>query len=167
MPFRSVNDAISVSDALTQLGAVMVANTALEAAGGAVLVNNTAPLYDANAVWPALLIEEDQTISLRQAVRTWKKSSLAICTYLDSYAQQGSTFDAIWDAVDLDLRRMIANLEDNPTITAGGVIYVERVVRVTFSPYGEKTVDNDTFSIPIVQRQALIEFELPAYISLR
>ena len=166
MPLRSINDTVDISAALTQLGTVMTANTALAAANGPVYVNSTAGLYDSTATWPALLIEEDQTINIRTGYRTWKKSCLAVCVYMDTYVQQ-SAFDDVWDAVDLDLRRMIANLEDNPTISAGGIIYVENIVRVTFSPYGEKTVDHDTFSMPVIQRQAIIELQLPAYVSAR
>lgn len=165
MPLRAVNDAITVSAALQQLGAVMVVNTALQAASGQILINDSQPLHESTGPWPALLVQEDQTISLRQAVRTWKKSCLAICTYFDMYSQQDISFDSLWANIDLDLRRMAANLEDNPTISSGGVVYIERVVRMTFSPYGDHEVDDTTYGVPVVQRQLVVELELPAYVS--
>lgn len=165
MPLRTVNDAITVSAALQQLGAVMIANTALQVASGQILINDTQPLHEGSGPWPVLLIQEDQTISLRQAVRTWKKSCLAICTYFDLYAQQDISFDSLWTNIDLDLRRMAANLEDNPTISAGGVVYIEQIKQLTFSPYGDHEVDSTTYGVPIVQRQLVVELQLPAYVS--
>jgi len=165
MPLRAVNDTIQVSDALTQLATVMIANTALQAAGGPTFVNDATGLYEADVIWPALLLEEDQVIEVRPGIRTWKKSALAVCTYMDCYAQKNQTIDTAWNLVDLDVRRMVANIEDSPTISVGGIVYIERIVRVTFSPYGEKVVDHETFSVPVVQRQIVVEFELPAYVS--
>ncbi len=172
MPLRSTNDGGAVHAALNALASVMPPNTALAAASGTVLVNALASLEQgaltqSGTTWPALLLQEGQHSRARIAWRTWQQHFTALCLYCDRPDQQTNSNDTIWSNIDLDIRRMMANIEDNPTLTVASVRYALDIAKLELSPFSkpEQNVDITLIGFPILRRVLTVHVNLPAYLS--
>lgn len=164
MALRTINDPIDSTGVLTALGAVMVPNTQFEAGGGVVLVNTWSPLELGQVGVPALVLEAMPQRTVRQGWRTWQNELLARAVYLDRWDQQNSTLDQIWQNLDLDLHRMKSNIEDNPTLTVGGVVHALKINKIELSAYAAQK--DDRFALVAMRRTMTCNIHLPLYNSV-
>lgn len=170
MPLRALNEPFSAATVLATLGTVMAANTYLQQANGAVLVNGIEPLLDSTASHPALILFEAVPSRGRIEVGMWQGRLTAEVRYEDEYTDDPESLDVIWARIDLDLRRMLANLEDNPNLiypNPGGTRYLSDSPEITLSPFWDKQTDTTTYPYPVAVRIATVKLNLLPYRSAR
>lgn len=174
MSLRSWNDKIRTRDVLTAISVVATPQTQLAASGGDIFVDDKTSLRYGSANFPCLLIEEDQTLATRRGPRSWKKSVMITLTYMDVSDFQPDTddFDTVWRAIDDDIQRVAANLEDDSTLTSGSLEtpkkpVIETISRIQFSPYGERVLNSSDFAQSVIQRFLYLEVMLLNYVSAR
>lgn len=164
MPLRSVNDPVDAAGVLAALGAVMVQNTQFLASGGQFYINTWAALDQGTAPFPALVLESGPQTTTRLGWRVWQNSLLARCVYIDRWDSQALTIDQIWAKLDADLHRMKSNIEDNPTLTVGGVPHALHATKIELTPYiGQK---DDRMAVSVVKRGMQTMLHLPLYSSV-
>lgn len=174
MALRSWNDKIRTRDVLSALATVATPQTQLEASGGDVFIDDKTALRNGTANFPCVLLEEDQTLATRRGPRQWKKSVMITLTYMDvtDYQPDTDDFDTLWRAIDDDVQRIAANLEDDSTLTSGSLDtpkkpVIETISRIQFSPYGERVLNSQDFAQMVVQRFLYLEVMLLNYSSAR
>lgn len=163
MPLRSVNDPVDATGILNAVAAVIVPNTQFQAGGGTIYINNWATLNGPNATYPALVLESGQQVSRRAAWKTWQSSLVVSAQYLDMWETQPNGLDAIWANLDLDLHRMKANIEDNPTLKVNGVVNSLNISDFHMSPYIGQREDRTGFSV--IKRTLRFTVHTPLYVS--
>jgi hypothetical protein len=166
MPLRSLNETETILQALTAMQTVMLANTRVQQAGGTIFLNDATALYAMTATWPSMVLSEKPQSTARIAYRTYQTKLEVLAAYYDRWDEQTASLAQIWAAVDLDLRRMKANLEDNPALILNGIRGCEGIVDVALSPYeGQALGKTDgPFPVPVVVRTALIHINGLPYI---
>ncbi|MGZ6281719.1 MAG: hypothetical protein ACXWQ5_00230 [Ktedonobacterales bacterium] len=163
MPLRSANDPVDALGVLSAVATVIVPNTRFAQNNGTVYTNNWSVLNSANATYPAIVLEGGEQVSRRSAWRTWQSSLIVHIQYVDMWETQDNTLDAIWAALDLDLHRIKANLEDNSTLTTGGVAHALNLSDFWMSPYiGNR---EDRTGVIIVKRNMKFTAHMPLYVS--
>lgn len=178
MPLRSPNDHdpanLVMQAMLLVLPGYPTTNTLLGELTNNTAINSWGALYGTSgqgAVFPFLMLEESTQSVERKGVRTWQGSVLIKCNYLHRWDRQPLQTDRIWANIDTDLRRMKANLEDNPTLTvqvsslgeASPVRHAVAVRAMHITPYsGSMTLDIYPFGL--VGRTLNVEIELPPYV---
>ncbi len=167
MPLRALNDVITPVQLMTALAGVMLPNTRVQAAGGSISVDNATALNQQSAIWPSVVLDEGKQSAARISYRTWQTKLELLATYYDRWDEQPYSLDTIWAKVDLDLRRMKANVEDNPALIVASTRYCESLVHCALSPYeGHALSKTDSpFPIPVVMRQATILVNCLPYLS--
>jgi hypothetical protein len=163
MPLRNLNEPVTIFQVMTEIAAVAKPNT-IVGSGGTVLVNTKELLYTANATWPAVVFWEAPQSTARIGWKLWQSKLTCVALYMGRYDQNTEDIDSIWATVDLDLRRMKANLEDNPRVYVGTTRYVADITLVTLSPF-VGNVNQKEFMIPVVERQMSIQINLGPYAS--
>jgi hypothetical protein len=163
MALRNLNEPITILQVLNAIKTVAIPNTVVE--NGTVLVNTKELLFSAQATWPAAVFWEAPQSTARIGWKLWQTKLTCVCLYMSRYDQNTTDLDSLWETVDLDLRRMKANLEDNPRVYLNGTRYVADLTMMTLSPFvGD--VNQKDFMIPVVERQMSIQVNLAPYISL-
>lgn len=180
MPLRSPNDQDPANLVMEALQLILPgtpsANTLLGQAavhGTNSAINSWSALYGiagAGAVFPFLMLEEDRQSTERISFRTWHGDVVVLANYINRWDRNPATIDAVWAIIDTDLRRMKANLEDNPTlsvqITAAGELAVTRhavkIHKVELSPY-KGSLALTIFPFGLVARTLSIHLDLPTY----
>lgn len=129
MPLRNPNDTDPANLVLSAMGLVLPgtpsANTVLGTYNpSGIFVNSWQALFPNGAsgssttgIYPLLMLEEDRQFVNRVAIRTWQGNVTVLVHYIHRWDRNPARSDAIWQTIDTDLRRMKANLEDNPTLT--------------------------------------------------
>ncbi len=168
---RPDNEIFTVSNVLSALAVILPQATQLALVQGSVLINDDSSLLLDTARWPALLIEQGPQAHKRIAPRTWQKQLTFTALYLARWdADSGVALDAIWDAIAQDVERMIANLTDNPTLTAilpgttGATRTCLSIADIEPSPRTTKVVSDD-YGPKTVERLVTIKVNMPPYIS--
>lgn len=163
MPLRSPNDPVDSSGVLSAVAAVIVPSTRFEQQGGTVLINNWAVLNGANATYPAIVLEAGEQVSRRAAWRTWQASLVVHIQYVDMWETQDNSIDTIWATLDTDLHRIKANLEDNSTLTTGGVAHALNLSDFWMSSYiGNR---EERAGLIVVKRSMKFTAHMPLYTS--
>jgi len=164
---RTINDVFPVSQVLTALQTVMLPNTRVQLAGGAIYVNDATSLVNMSATWPSVSLYEKGQNTARISYRTFQTRLQIVACYYDRWDGQQSSLSAIWSMVDLDLRRMKANVEDNPALYVSGTRNCEGTVEFVLSSYeGSAIAPTDgPFPVPVVMRTATISVNCLPYIS--
>jgi hypothetical protein len=174
---RNPNDTETVAGVLSQLAVQLVANTDFQNDNGTVLINSDDAIYqggiyaNGNLVqpmtWPVLLIQENGQTVKRIAYRTWKIAPLQVIVFLLlPWQPQTMSLNSIWTAFGTDLRRMQANIEDNPRLVdSGGHSHVERTNQISISNRRQGSIDEQSYAFPVVKRWMELSFDLPTYTS--
>jgi hypothetical protein len=167
----------AITDVLQQLAVQMPANTDFLNNAGTVLVNSDDAVYQngiyqagvkiADLRWPVLLIQENGSITKRVHYRAWKVQPLHVVAYLMVPWQVGTlSFNTIWGNFGVDLRRMQANITDNPRLKdTNGVFHAERAYDLKVSNRRQGAIDEQTYAFPVLKRWLDMTFDLPAYTS--
>lgn len=164
MPIRSVNDTISNNiTILPILASVMTANTQFAASGGTLLYQNYDSLERGDIIYPVLAFEIMSTVTRRVHFRAWSKTLSIRADYIDRWDTQSSTINDIWLAMDLDMRLMQANIEDNPVLLSGGVYYASRITDIEIQRMGANKEDRTP--VQTVKSRITMTVTTPIYIS--
>ncbi len=163
MPLRSPNDPVDSVGVLNAVAAVITPNTLFAQNNGTVYINNWSALNSGQASYPAIVLEAGEQVSRRAAWRTWQSSVVVFIQYIDMWETQDNTLDAIWAALDTDLHRIKGNLEDNSTLTTGGVAHALNISDFWMSPYiGNR---EERTGVVIVKRSLKFTAHMPLYTS--
>lgn len=154
MPLRSPNDSDPANVVLSALVVVLpgfpTANTVIGLNNpGAAYVNSWQSLFPSytpgstTGIFPLLMLEEDKQFVDRVAIKTWQGKLSAMVHYIDRWDRSPARTDAIWQGLDVDLRRMKANLEDDPTLTCtlaafgegAPTRHAQSIEKIELSPY--------------------------------
>lgn len=162
---RSANDSVTVASVLSALASILPLNTRLATTGGTVLVNAYDALLQHTKPFPALVITTRAMSTARIEYRLWQKKLTVHATYFDVWQQTTQTLDTLWGLLDTDLQRMVANLEDNPTLTLASVRHADSIAQYDLDGY-EAELSNKQFKDTVVERHLTILINLPAYASL-
>lgn len=170
MPLRSPNDVILPTQVMTALASVMRLNTRL-AGANVIYQNDYTPLLAQTTTFPCVVIHEATQSASKIAFRIWQRKLTLVAEYYDRWDTQTASISDIWALVDLDLRRMAANIEDNPTLTVNSVRAVKGVSRLDLSPYiGEAAAQGQALSglntplpFPLVRRYLTMTMTLLPY----
>ena len=84
--------------------------------------------------------------------------------YYQRWDQNAATLSTIWLSIDTDLRRMKANLEDNPRLQISGINYAVDIALISLTPFVGQINDKD-FPIPMPERAMSIQINLAPYAS--
>lgn len=168
MSLRSLNDVVTPLACLQTVAALIVPNTRITSQSAQVYVNSAQAVYLQTATWPVVLLLEGPQSTARIGYRLWQSKLTAIVAYYDLWTQQSNSLDTIWATLDADLRRMKANLEDNPTLTNAGVRAADSLVHAELSPYEGQalTKDNSPFPVPVCVRTMTLQINLLPYTSV-
>lgn len=169
MPLRSQNDRSTPAQVLAALAQIAPVNTRVGTLGGSALVNTGAPFTGLTVTFPSVLVTEGPQSAAKVAYALWQTKLIAYVDYYDRWDTQTVSLDTLWAQVDADLRRMKANLEDNPTLTIAGSRGCDGIVKVELSDYiGRALTKTDSpLQIPVVTRRLTAYINLLAYTSAR
>lgn len=162
MALRTLNEPVTILQIINAMATVATPNTA--ASFGTVLVNTKEPLYTASAIWPAAVFWEAPQSTARIGWKLWQTKLTIVCQYMGRVDQNTQNYDTVWETVDLDLRRMKANLEDNPRIFLNGTRYVADIALMTLSPF-VGNINQKDYTVQVAERQMTIQVNLAPYIS--
>lgn len=161
---RGVDDGIQPIQIMQTLATVLPANTNLGALNGTVAINSRNLLLANAATWPALVLWEGAQSSARIYWKLWQAKLVVMAVYYARWDQTNQSLDDVWANVDQDIRRMKANIEDNPRLFVNGTRYALDVTLITLSPFAAMLNDKD-YGFPVVERSLSIQVNIQPYTS--
>lgn len=165
---RTPNATVEAIDALNALAAILPPNTQYTLSGAAPYVNDDSALQLGTCIWPALLIVESNPQPAKKVgMYVWQQTITALVALLDKVANNTSaaSYDAQYNALEIDFDRMCANVEDNSRLSVNGVVHAKRVERYEATPFDKKAIDTSSYSSPVVTKMASFKIVLPPYVS--
>lgn len=181
MPLRNPNDTDPAVTVLNALAVVLPGNPSANTQLGlnqntystsCVAINSWGALYGPNgtgATFPFLMLEEEtQSVARQQGAKTWTGEVVIFANYIHRWDRSAARMDAVWATIDADLRRMKANLEDNPTLSvqltgeASVTRHAVSISRMELSPY-KGSVNIGIYPFGLVARTLTINVKLPPY----
>jgi hypothetical protein len=135
-------------------------NTTLLAAN--IYIQDVDALQSPDASFPALLLESGEESHTRIG-EEYQGELPVVATYFDRWDTQTQTFAQIWANIDADLNLVMANLQDNPSLSYGGYTYTTTISRFKFSSYKE-AIDKETVpGLVLVKRSLSMIVDLLPY----